>query len=435
MPDFSSRLRPAAAWIVLAAPFLSGLCSPAAEARIWQVSQDGSGDFASIQAAIQRAADGDEIEVSPGTYVERLQFLGRRLVVRSTMGPLVTTVDADSTGSVVSMDYHESTSTVLDGFTLTGGIGTRYFTATEQEMPEEDAAARSLRAGDPAPHLPHGVADDERTPPNPEFRQGGGILLYLCSPTLRNLILRGNSADYGGGIYGRQASPRIEDCRFARNRAGWGAGAYFEIGCAPEFDRCEWSNNYGAAGAGLALFFSVAGVRDSRFLGNNCGTGGALYVRGNDQPPLVERTLFWKNTGEGSVARVIEGALDLRRCTIVGNGIPGVDPAVLYYSGGSSGLVENTILAGNIADHDLLCEGSSVATSCDDFWPNSQPHPDCPPGVDEFSADPLFCHPDAGDFLLRGDSPCLPGHSPGACGQVGAFGAGCLAPAGDVRTP
>jgi hypothetical protein len=419
---------------ILAAPLLSALRPQAAQARIWRVSQDGSGDFTSIQAAIQRSTDGDEIQVSPGTYVERLRFAGRAVVVRSTMGPLVTTIDADSTGSVVTMDYHEGQATVLDGFTLTGGIGTRYFTPTEERITEGDAAARSLRAGDPGTGRA-GTSDSGRTPPQPEFRQGGGILLYLSSPTLRNLIVKGNGADYGGGLYGRQASPRISDCQFARNVAGWGAGAYFEIGCAPEFDRCSWSYNYGASGAGLTLFFSVAGVRDSRFIGNNCGTGGALYVRGNDQSPMVESTLFWKNTGEGSVARVIEGALDFRRCTIAANGVPGADPAVLYYSGGSRGTVENTILADNTSDHDLLCEGSSVVTSCDDFWPTPESFPECPPGTDEFSANPLFCEPDRGDFRLRDDSPCLPGRSPDGCGQVGAFGAGCRAPAGDVRNP
>ena len=41
-----------------------------------------------------------------------------------------------------------------------------------------------------------------------------------------------------------------------------------------------------------------------------------------------------------------------------------------------------------------------------------------------FSADPLFCDPDHGDFALQADSPCAP---PGVtdCGQVGALPVGC----------
>ena len=44
-----------------------------------------------------------------------------------------------------------------------------------------------------------------------------------------------------------------------------------------------------------------------------------------------------------------------------------------------------------------------------------------------FSADPLFCNPDAGDFTLAADSPCLPGQHPHGddCGLIGALGQGC----------
>ena len=44
-----------------------------------------------------------------------------------------------------------------------------------------------------------------------------------------------------------------------------------------------------------------------------------------------------------------------------------------------------------------------------------------------FSADPLFCDPDNGDFTLSSQSPCLPGNHPdGAdCGLIGALGQGC----------
>jgi hypothetical protein len=45
-----------------------------------------------------------------------------------------------------------------------------------------------------------------------------------------------------------------------------------------------------------------------------------------------------------------------------------------------------------------------------------------------FSANPLFCDADGGDFTLFSRSPCLPGHHPGHhpdCGLIGALGEGC----------
>ena len=45
-------------------------------------------------------------------------------------------------------------------------------------------------------------------------------------------------------------------------------------------------------------------------------------------------------------------------------------------------------------------------------------------GPTNFSADPLFCDPDNGDFTIRSNSPCAPPGVTG-CGLIGALGVGC----------
>ena len=78
------------------------------------------GDFPTIQAAIDAAMDGDEVEVHPGTYNETINFLGKAIRVYSTDGPDVTIIDAQQTGTVVTCDSGEGPDTVLEGFTITG---------------------------------------------------------------------------------------------------------------------------------------------------------------------------------------------------------------------------------------------------------------------------------------------------------------------------
>ncbi len=51
------------------------------------------GDYPDIQAAIDAAVDGDEIRVSPGSYAETIDLLGKALRVHSTDGPEVTSIE------------------------------------------------------------------------------------------------------------------------------------------------------------------------------------------------------------------------------------------------------------------------------------------------------------------------------------------------------
>ncbi|MFW5653833.1 MAG: hypothetical protein ACOC0P_07275, partial [Planctomycetota bacterium] len=84
------------------------------------------GDFSTIQAAINAAANnGDTILVDPGTYAEAINYGSKNIIIRSTSGAAVTTIDGfglDS--SVVTMPGGQNSNSALVGFTITGGTGT-----------------------------------------------------------------------------------------------------------------------------------------------------------------------------------------------------------------------------------------------------------------------------------------------------------------------
>ena len=64
-------------------------------------------EVATIQGAIDVAVNGDSIKVSPGTYVENIDFLGRNIVLISTDGQETTIIDGNQNGSVVTFNSGE----------------------------------------------------------------------------------------------------------------------------------------------------------------------------------------------------------------------------------------------------------------------------------------------------------------------------------------
>ena len=67
---------------------------PAATATLWRVPED----LPHIQDAIAAAEDGDQVVVSPGTYHEVLDFLGKDIRVSAPAGPMVTTLTGAGLG-------------------------------------------------------------------------------------------------------------------------------------------------------------------------------------------------------------------------------------------------------------------------------------------------------------------------------------------------
>src|SRR5947209_14018498 len=76
-----------------------------------------------IQAAINAAVNGDTVQVAPGTYKENINFMGKAITVTSSAGPQTTTIDGGQKGSVVVFQTNEGLASVLQGFTITNGLG------------------------------------------------------------------------------------------------------------------------------------------------------------------------------------------------------------------------------------------------------------------------------------------------------------------------
>lgn len=359
----------------------------AVEARTWTVKVDGSGDVATIQAAINAASAGDVVLVGPGRYTWAnqgtgtdyglIQFMRGRadFTVVSELGASATILDAQSQGRVV---YFQGLNNVtFEGFTVTGGEA-----------------------------------------PSFGYYTGGGITAHLGTGVVRDCVITGNSAQNGGGMWiGGVSSMRLEGCEISWNEAVNGGGVYFvNSSSSPTISGCVVKHNTAS------------------------GDGGALY--GYRSNLTVENTVLAANRANsegGAIYKADYEPWTLTNCTIAENFSPvgaGIHLAVVTEFD-----VTNTIISRNKVGAGLsLDPASTLQLTCSNIFGNTGGDA-LPAGVVDlggnFSLEPDFCgEANSLNYELQGDSPCVEGNHPDAfpCGLIGALPPGCGGVPAEKRT-
>ena len=210
----------------------------------------------------------------------------------------------------------------------------------------------------------------------------------------------------------------------------------------------------------------VEGFRIS--IGNDVGPTGTIWIQGSSPTiddcliagnggwaiavvgtglwgtfPLITNTVVAFNSSPvwgSAIAVVGDAGAEIEGCTIHDNSNPsaGCDPnAAQIYVVTSGFLVSlsRTLITGSPDDPPISCNGNdNFALSCCNIYGNAcGDYEGCLAswlGANgNISADPLYCDPtpEALDFSLAPDSPCLPGNHPdgASCDLIGARGEGC----------
>jgi len=207
--------------------------------------------FPTIQAAIDGSNDGDVVTVGPGLWAGPINFNGKNLHLLAPAGANLTTIDAQGAGSVVTFQSGEGPGAVLDGFTVINGVG---------------GGGGGIRcAHGTSPTIRNCVIRDNSA------AVGGGVYIEGSAPQISNCDIISNiSANDGGGLYVWYSTPTIVGCRFFDNQAGHygGAAVLISVDTDATFIDCVFTENLGIGG-GIAFYNAAATIDGCSFSENN----------------------------------------------------------------------------------------------------------------------------------------------------------------------
>ena len=346
--------------LVIFALALSLAAAGLAQAATITVGSGAGYDFDTIQAGIDAAVDGDTVLVAPGEYVitEPITFRGKAITVKSEARPDETTIrmgtPADpERGSVVAFENNETSASVLDGFTITGGIGCRLWVPEESEFEwwgggiYFNASSGTLRN---CAIVQNGAKDD-----------GGGVMVCpMSSATLSSCIISGNSAkeESGGGVCcAYNSSVTMNNCIITENSAQVvGGGACVAFDSSMTLTDCIIADNSTEqdAGGGIGCWYGSLIIDRCTIIDNTARTWYAGGVYCGHSSTILTNCLIARNTaalgGGGVACSYTDTSLTISNSTIWGN------------SGGS-----------RWGGGGVLCRNASATVTNSIIWGNTSP--------------------------------------------------------------
>jgi len=175
-------------------------------------------DFIRIQDAIAYASNDDVIVVSPGSYCENIDFMGKDVRLVSEMGAQSTIIDGCRLGSVVTFKNGELYSSVIEGFTLKNGSG------TYDSYWNDYYGAGIFCENNSSPKIVGNIVTSNWADGGYNRGKGGGIYCNCSSPIIVENVICDNYAFNGGGVYCYDSFAIVRNNIIKNNRGNNGGG-------------------------------------------------------------------------------------------------------------------------------------------------------------------------------------------------------------------
>jgi len=421
---------------VLLSLLIPVLWSPPLSADTIYVKPDGSGggtswaDAADLTAALTGAVSGDEFWLAAGAY--RPTATGDPCDPRSAAfnltGRLAVYGGFPASGAPTWPDRDPAAHPTI----LSGNIG-------DPLDPNDNAYHVVLAVTlDPCSVLDGLVIADGRADGDHSsgYDIGGGLAIMNSSATIAHCVFENNRAVSGAAVYTTYSILQFDDCLFADNGSIdatlGGGGMYNDYNSQITLNRGVFLRNRASFGGGLCnSFYSVALVRDCTFRENAADYGGGLanlYFGGAQ----VERSIFHANTAAeyGGALGNIGGMSLLVNSLLTSNSAVKNGGAVCHQTSFNSQIVNCTLVDNTAPKGRAMsctsdpCNPSLVEVHNSIFWNGGSEiynkdrssititHSDLTSGYGDpcdlnLDLDPRFVDPDAGDYHLASDSPCI----------------------------
>ena len=271
-----------------------------------------------LQAALARAAGGDEIWVMTGTYKPTL------INDRSVSFVLVNGV-ALYGGFAGTETEREERDWLENPTILSGDIGTA---SDNSDNSYHVVYGTGLEA---TTILDGFTITDGNANGTGNAASGGGMYTTNSSPKLTNVTFLSNTAiDRGGGMYNDSGSAMLTNVTFSDNYASIGGGGMYNISGSSMLTNVTFSGNhsiYGYGGGMVNVAYSNPTLTNVTFSSNSAHFGGGMY-NGISNPTLTNVTFFNNSSGTNS--------------------------DVMYNQDNSNAILTNAILWGAIANVDSI---------------------------------------------------------------------------------